>query len=194
MIAMRLPVSGIDIVIRPLSGREEMLLADAQTYDIALAVELLALITLRGGGDQQDWAKIPVPDIQAVLLHLRSFTVGERVQADVFCRNPVCGSRIDISFLICSYIAHHKPKRPKGTAPSEEPGWYVICGTPALFRIPLPADVITAYRAQNPAKSLLDSCIRPIDMPSHLRRRVMRAMSAIAPSLAQEVEGVCPDC
>lgn len=194
MIAARLPVSGIDVVLRPLSGHDEIMLADAKTYDMELALDLLARLTDMRTDSKVDWATIPVPDIQTVLLNLRRRQIGERIQTDVLCANAACGNRIDISFRVDEYIGHNRPKRPAGVGPDDEPGWYQICGKPASFRIPCPADVVAADKTDMPAKTLFNRCTRPDNLPQRLRGSIERAMDAIAPSLAQEMTGVCPDC
>ncbi len=62
------------------------------------------------------------------------------------------------------------------------------------FRLPSSADQMAVLGSPNAAAELARRCIRPAGIPARLRRRAEAAMEAMAPSLACDLEGKCPEC
>jgi len=189
----RLPVSAIDIRLSPFAGREELLLAEASALDMTLAVALLDSTALRSDGTVLDWAKLPCTDIDAALLHLRRAVLGDAIRADVVCPSAACGKRIDISFSVGEFLAHHSSRRVRGVEPAAD-GWFRFADGSATFRPPTGADIAAAATGGDPERELAHRCVRPADLPGSAWRRAVRALEAMAPSLAETLLGECAEC
>lgn len=208
--ACRLPVSGLAVEIARPTGRDELLLLEMPDAGTAVALALAQRLGRIAEGTAVAWRELPVPDLDAFVLRLRQALIGDRITADVRCRAPNCGSRIDIAFSIAAYLGHHRPRsspvrrRSWSLTPrDDEPGWYRLTvrsspeGQPATelqFRLPTVGDQLAVANMPNGDQELARRCIRPAEPPRRLRRLVEAAMEAIAPSLAGNLEGVCPDC
>jgi hypothetical protein len=103
-----LPVSGRRVLIRALTGVEELLLLEAPEGDLALA---LTLMTHVAGGDPDGWAELTPTDLDFFILRLRQWMLGDRIVSDVRCHAPGCKARIDVSFGIEQYLDHHLSAR-----------------------------------------------------------------------------------
>jgi hypothetical protein len=62
------------------------------------------------------------------------------------------------------------------------------------FRPPTIADQIDAVRQSDPETALMRRCIIGRDRAALPRRRVEAALQAIAPAMAGQLQGRCPDC
>jgi hypothetical protein len=190
----KLPVSGTGILMRQPSGAEDLLLVEARVADAALAISLLSRVAQAADGSALDWESVPATDIDAALLRLRQIVFGDAIRADATCRVAGCGKRIDIAFGIDEYLEHHAPRPARGADPSAEAGWIRLRATPVSFRIPTGADQVAVAFARNPEHELVRRCIKPPDVAPALTRRVEKAMEALAPSLAHNLSGRCPEC
>jgi hypothetical protein len=205
----RLPVSGLAIEIRQPTGREELLLLETPGAGAELALALAQRLGHAADGGPIAWDDLPVSDLDAFWLYARQLLIGDRLIADVRCRVPECGARAEISFSIGAYLDHHRPRRQvtplRGwlLASAGEPGWFRLTAkakprqadAPELhFRLPTIADELAAGSAPNAVLELARRCIRPQDLAPQLRRTVETAMASLAPPLADELEGLCPDC
>lgn len=197
-----LPVNGAAVALRPLTGAEDLLLAEHRLEDPALT---LVLVQRLGVADPPlDWASLPVTDIDTLIVRLRQAIIGNRVVAEVDCHSPSCGQRVDLSFRIDAWLGHHRPRpsrargrdwRAERAADAED--WYVLRVSGAAevrFRLPTLADQIGIAEQPDAATTLAARCIRPGDLPARLRARVEAAMESLAPSLAGPLEGRCPNC
>ena len=85
----RLPVSGLYVMLSPLTGAEEILLAEGSVADPMLTLDLIGRIALAepspDDGDADwggtDWAALTVTDIDTILMRLRQFMLGGTVSA-----------------------------------------------------------------------------------------------------------------
>jgi hypothetical protein len=200
---IELPVSGSVVTMGHLTGREDMLLAEGGLGDVQLA---LALIERLGAGRAEvDWGGLPAGDLDVLLLRLRRALTGEHIITDIVCAASGCGARIDVSFEVEAYVAHHRPRRAPfrtrawSVDPSRErAGWFVLSPrggeAPLLFRLPTVADLIAVAAHDNPAEAIAQACLCPADGPVRVPRQAEAAMQLLAPSLADEVQGQCPDC
>jgi hypothetical protein len=199
----RLPVSGIQVALRQPTGADDLLLAEANIDDPALAIALARRLGQAESG--VDWARLTVSDLDALILRLRQALYGNRIVADVVCRAPQCGSRIDISFVIEAYLTHHQPRaaplRGRGWTVEpccEEPGWFCLAlsgqSPSARFRLPSAADQVSVFGLADAEEALVRLCIRPPELPTRLGERVETAMAAMAPQLDSDLGGSCPDC
>lgn len=191
---MRLPVSGIEVMLRPPTGAEDILLLEDPVYDTTLALELIARLASPANGTAVEWSTLCVTDLDALLLLLRQKIFGDLIRTDIICPTQDCGKRIDIAFRIKEYLAHHRPRKARGVEVADEEGWFRLRGTSVSFRLPSGADQVAAAIALKPERELIRRCIRPADIPGHLVRRVETAMETMAPSLSHNLEGQCPEC
>lgn len=141
------------------------------------------------------WLRLPAVCAGSIALQVRRDWLGDRVRTDAACSSAGCGQRVDIAFSIGDYLDHHRPRPFRGATP--EPGgtgWLVLSGTEVRFRIPTIGDLVAALAAADPEETLAQRCVRPDRIPAALARRVDRALAALAPSLASDVTGSCPEC
>jgi hypothetical protein len=159
-----------------------MLLLDAPQCDRPLALALLArLCAMENPGD------LPVHDFEALLLRLHALSFGGLIEADAICG---CRRRIDIGFAVDDYLQAHAPRRPRGVAAAEPPGWFRLDGDDSLFRLPTAADQIAVADADDPVAALAARCLRP----ARPTVRIERAMARLAPPLSGDISGHCPYC
>jgi hypothetical protein len=197
-----LPVSGAVATLYPPTGAEDLLLAEHEVEDPALALGLAQ--RLAEADPAVDWAGLPVPDIDTLIVRLRQALIGDRVVAEVVCGNAGCAQRVDISFSIGAYLTHHRPRprigrgRKWSLVPStEHPGWYVLRLSDAetvSFRLPTLADQFAVFGLRDGTSGLAARCIRPHDLPGRMRARAEAAMAALAPPLVGPLQGHCPHC
>jgi hypothetical protein len=192
-----LPVSGVAIALRPLTGIEELLLAEGDIADPRLALSLAE--HLGATNAITDWSDLTVTDIDVLIAHLRQALLGDRVVAELACTH--CGQMVDLSFGLRAYLRHHQPHKPHGrgwTVARETPdsAWFLLrAGTEeSRFRLPTLADQIAVDRRPDAEAGLAARCLRPPSLSGRPRARVERAMEALAPSLAGPLQGQCPHC
>jgi hypothetical protein len=186
----RLPVSGIAVTLRQPAGAEDLLLYEAADFDIALALALIG----RLASPEADWGNLCVTDIEILLLLLRQSVLGDLIQAEALCTSRDCGARVDLSFRVNRYLAHHRPRAPRHVEREGATGWFRFTDRSLRFRLPVAADLVAVSDSPEPESALLQRCVDPAHVPSRVRARVERAMEALAPSLSHQVEGQCPQC
>jgi hypothetical protein len=209
-----LPVSGRRVLIRPLTGTEELLLLESSDDDLALALTLMTRVAQPleeegARGDADAWLQLTPTDVDFFILRLRQLMLGDRILSDVRCQAPGCKARIDVSFGIDQYLDHHLGARGQTRGrgwiaeSADEPGWFRVkdsrapasrSGAGAVFRLPTAADLRDVATRGDAAAELTRRCIRSELESARLRRAAEAAMEAIAPNLSQDVEGRCPDC
>jgi hypothetical protein len=190
---MALPVSGLQVRLRPPSGVDDLMLHESDLEGPSLALALVQRLA-SGGDGSADWAALPVPDLEALLVRVRQLVFGDAIDTHIRCTNAACRSPMDVSFRLGDYLAHHVPRLPRGVEAADEPGWYRIRGTEVTFRVPTVGDQIAALLAADPAREVAARCIRPAGATARQRRHAERALSALAPSLSRELEADCPEC
>jgi hypothetical protein len=190
----RLPVSAIGIVLRQPTGAEDILIMEGYADDAALAIALIKRLAQAAAGCSLCWEDLPVSDLDAILLRIRQTVFGDLILADAACPVPACGKRIDLAFGVNEYLEHHAPRRTRSAEPAPEAGWMRLRGVPVSFRFPTGADQLAVALDSDPRAGLIRRCIMPTDIPSAALRRVERAMEALAPSLAHNLNGHCPEC
>jgi hypothetical protein len=191
-----LPVSGIEIVLSPPTGREDLILLEVVDEDVA-ALALAEQLGRAADGATVAWPQLTPTDLDTFVMRLRQARLGDLIRSHVDCHAEGCAAQVDISFGVEAYLDFHRPRRPaKAPARAQrEPGWFWLGSEDdVLFRLPTVADVIQARREADPARALAGVCLR-LPAPSvRGRRRLESAMSAMAPPLSSELEGACPDC
>ena len=192
--SIRLPVSGLDVLLREPSGVEDMLLLDATVFDTHLAMALLSSIAVSPNGSGVEWNHLSLTDLDTALLLTRQLLLGKRIRADAICPSDGCSAPIEVSFYIQDYLTHHAPRKPRGVKPDAEPGWFQFQDGAISFRLPVVADQAAIARHPHPKQELMQRCIRPPDLKARQLRRVENALEAIAPSLAGTLQGKCVEC
>jgi hypothetical protein len=192
---IRLPVSGLDVGLTPPTGAEDMLLAEGRAEDPALALVLARRVARPPQGI--DFGALPVPDVDALIAEIRRVRLGDRIVAETVCRNPECGARIDLSFRLGDYLEHHRPRRrPRQVreAEAEAPGWFAFAGVAGAFRLPTFDDLVEVAHTDDPSEALARRCWKSPRPDASARRRVERALEAMAPALGGSLEGRCVEC
>ncbi len=180
--------------MRQPSGAEDLLLIEAAVADGALAIALLGRVGQAADGCSVDWESLAVTDIDAALLRLRQIVFGDWIRADVACPVAGCGKRIDIAFGVNEYLQHHAPRPARGADAGAREGWMRLRATAVSFRLPTGSDQLAVAPARDPERELIRRCIQPPDVAPALVRRVENAMERMAPSLAHNLSGQCPEC
>ncbi len=191
----RLPVSGVDVAWTAPTGAEDVLLAEGRADDPALALAFARRVARLPQG--LDFGALPVPDLDALIAEIRRARLGDRIVAETCCRNPECGAKIDISFSLADYLAHHRPKRrPRQIlkAEDEPPDWFVITAVAGAFRLPTFDDLLAVANDRDPSEALAHRCWKTPRADSVSRRRVERALECMAPALGGPLEGRCVEC
>lgn len=209
-----LPVSGRQVLIRALTGMEELLLLEAPDDDLALALALMARVACpvgdeNSGGGPDAWLQLTPTDVDFFVLRLRQLILGDRIVSDVHCHAPGCKARIDVSFGIDQYLDHQLDSRTQLRGrrwiaeATDERGWFRIkesrppasqnCAD-AVFRLPTAADLQDVATRSDATAELTRRCIRIAQGSPRQRRLAEAAMESIAPNLSQNLHGQCPEC
>ncbi len=189
-----LPVSRLELTVREPAGEDELFVVETVLPSVPAALALIRSVVHGDAGAPVDWEDLPVTDLQALMLTLRQAWLGDTVWADSGCPVPTCGERIDVSFGIGDYLAHHRPRTPRGVTPSTDMKWFELAGEPVRFRVPTVGDLLDVTTFAQGAESLTERCVHPAGLTAALARRVDRALSALAPSLDDLIGGSCPAC
>jgi hypothetical protein len=159
-----------------------------------LALALIARLVWPVDGTVLDSRALSVTDLEALLLKIRQMVLGDLIRADVVCTGAACGKRVDVSFRIGEYLAHHKPRTPRGVEAPDENGWFRLPNEHVKFRLPNATDQAIVAARPRPDTELVRRCVQPEEISGRLRKRVEDAMAALAPSLSQQIMGRCPEC
>jgi hypothetical protein len=200
-----LPVSGIAIRLRHPTGIEDMLLMEGAADDFALALALAERVGTSADGSGIAWRELPVSDLDAFFLRLHQALIGDLIRTDIACRAEGCGSRIDISFGIDAYLAHHAPKSPNRgrrawsvASCADRPDWFALrmrgAGEPILFRLPTIDDQVAVAALADPEAELARRCICAEPLPVAAKHATEAAMAVMAPSLTGALDGRCVEC
>jgi hypothetical protein len=194
----RLPVSKIDVALRPPVGLEDLLLLETSGGDAYLTLALLASVAQPADAPStapiSTWADLPVTDLDVLLLRLRQLVFGDDIQAETSCPVAGCQARIDAALHIEEYLAHHTPRPAYNVTATDDPGWFRLHDMEVCFRLPTGTDQLAVAGHAQPVKALLQRCLRPGRVGGRVAKRVETAMSAMAPSLAHVLQGSCPEC
>lgn len=188
-----LPVSGVNVTLRRPAGEDDVLLCEAPRRDMALAVRLLSRVARADDGELR-CAELPVTDVEVLLLELRRLMFGDLVRGDAVCPSEGCGARVDVAFGVREYVMHHAPRPASAARPADEEGWFTLSNAAVRFRLPLASDRMAVDDKRDADRQMIARCVDPPELPARLLGRVARALGALAPPLADAIQGVCPEC
>lgn len=189
--------NGVSLIVDEPIGDDELFVVEAAATALEVVLELARRRVRAPDGAAIDWDGLAATELDTVALALRRAWIGERVWTDALCPAPGCGQRIDVSFTVSDYLAHHRPRRPRRVIAGED-GWYALVGSDVRFRVPSVRDVLaagTGGAGSTAGDRLQARCVQPpAALSSALARRVDRALTALAPPLDDLIGGRCPAC
>jgi hypothetical protein len=189
----RLPVSGMQVAIRPPDGEDDLLLHEARGSSVAVALSLVGRVARLASGEEADWASLTVTDFEWLVVALRQLVLGPVLQCGFACPHPGCGERVQLDIPLAAYLAPVRPTRPRDVTSVEgRPGWFRL--DEAAFRLPTAGDQAATLDRPGGARLLARDCIEPPGLNPKLRARIERAMAAMAPEVSRPVAGHCPAC
>ena len=195
--------------LRPVTGREEEFLLSGGRHLSAAArvTQLIARCLQRLGPVEPVGLELvrmlSVGDREALLLHLRRLTLGERVTCVLVC--PECGEKMDLDLQIGELLVSPYPYR--GQTHSAEIG---DAGNSyrVIFRLPNGADqeAVAATAAQSvnaAAEFVIRRCVEQVasidqenlaELPPVVLRELPPKMAALDPQAELLLNLTCPEC
>jgi hypothetical protein len=192
---LRLPVSGLEVRLRMPDGHDDVLLAESP-IGTRLVLALIGRVASLVDGGPLEPGRLPVADLEVILVALRRALLGDRLTGEVRCPATSCGRPMDVTFWLDEYVGHRRPRRPASVTDAPEPGWFVRSGGGA-FRFPDGDDLLAIDGIVDGHRVLAARCLRPaVDgrATGRWRRHAESAMEAMAPTLSGSIGGVCPEC
>ncbi len=194
--------------VRALTGEDEIALDSLE--DLSAAAKVTALLTRcmdRVGGIQpvgpELAASFTVGDREALVLHLRRLTLGDRVPCLIRC--PECQEALDLDLRVSDLLVS-----PVQASPLEHEVSITSMGVSyrVRFRLPTGADQEEAARiarhagAEAGARRILERCVaevredgRVLDaLPTGLEQALSRAMAERDPQAELMLNPTCPAC
>jgi hypothetical protein len=197
-----------DAVVRPLTGREEELLADGAGTSLAAQVTALLGACVERIGPAPPGPDgiraLCVGDREALLLHLRRATIGDAIDCVLSCPAPSCGERLDVRLSTADLLL---PPYPDPQEWSEESFGEGARRAMVRFRLPTGADqeavadlAVTAPAAA--AHRVLERCVDRVTGPAgadasldpSLADALAQRMSELDPQAELRLDVGCPSC
>lgn len=188
----KLPISGLQVTVRQPTGAEDLLLQESRDLNTGIALRLLDRLAHCPHESTANWSSLTITDFEALLLMLRRVALGDVIRAETNC--AACRAKADVSFRIADLLASQKPRLPRGVEKIDGNGSYRIPGEDVQFRLPSCGELRDMDRTTNGELELIRRCVQPPDVPARIRRRIERAMEALAPRFSRELTGECPEC
>lgn len=146
-----MPISGIEVEFRRTTGHEDLLLLESRGDTLSTAIQLIERLAERSDGKALNAGELPLADLEAALLELRRFLIGDTVASRGKCHRPDCATPIDVSFSISDYLRNHNTRRPPDVAPLQsQPEWFEMRGRELQFRLVTAADLAAAALSPTP--------------------------------------------
>ncbi|HEU4595307.1 MAG TPA: hypothetical protein VFS10_09210 [Pyrinomonadaceae bacterium] len=212
-----------EVQLAPLNGRDEeslALFAPGTATAVAVTSLLTRCVARLGSIERIDAALIRellACDRDYLILCLRSFAFGPRVDAVLKCRGSACGQPMDVSFSLDELRFEPRPVRSRffttqlSSPVSVERGGARDETQLVEFRLPTGADqeaLAEVFRddEERALQLLLARTIRRVGtfddvdealvagLPFEARREIADEMRQLSPQVEIEVEGACPEC
>lgn len=200
--------------LRPLSDDDELLLVDTagSLSPARRATELLARCVVALGPQGTDVRtavrSLTAGDREALLLHLRRLTLGDRIEAVIRCPAVGCGTLLDANLQVDDLLV--LPPGPDGDSAVHERD-IVAAGVAyrVRFRLPNGADLEAAAElvSKDPeaaVHAILRRCVVHVgprddatptaELPAAAWRELSAPMAELDPQAEIELELVCPAC
>jgi hypothetical protein len=129
-------------------------------------------------------------DREALLLHLRRATFGDRLACMLEC--PACGEAMDLDLSVAELLVE------PGPAPRDEQEMVLVDGSVVRFRLPTGGDLEAAARAgevEDGVVTLLERCIsEPTSLSPEAWTELAARMASLDPQAEIRLRLRCPDC
>jgi hypothetical protein len=196
------------VSLRPLTGREEELLASFGR-DVPAAVRVTALLTRCLGpsgtdGPPIDVRRLTVGDREALLLHVRRLSLGDRIDCVARCPQEACGEPVDVELRVHDLLL---PPYDQIAIWREET---VEAGDDAFdlrFRLPTGGDQeavasLAGSDVRAAVRVLMRRCVEPRDddardiedLPDAIVTAVADRMAELDPQAELRLDMTCPSC
>lgn len=210
-----------EVELMPLTGREEELLGEYRSSKlISLITDVLQRCIHRIGTispvSQGIIRNLLIADRQYLLLKLRELTLGDTIQASIFCPWSDCGKKIMVSFLTEDIpVVESSNKGPTYKMELSEEATFIDDSGESYrqvgFRLPNGSDqeMLSSIVVQDEKRAqtlLLQRCIQTIGSLKNIDEKVVsqlsplaqleieQKMEALAPKLELTMESTCPEC
>jgi hypothetical protein len=185
--------------LRPLNGRDEVLVLAHPRSRASLVTDLLAQVIVALDATplaREQIATLTLGERDVLLARLRQENFGDQVESAAPC--PQCRERLDMDFSLEGLLAHNRPQSMRGVV-SHEDGWLSLANHAVTFRLPTMADLeAMEQQAELTTKEqrqwLIAQCVRPTPVPARLFARIEHAMWRLSPQLSQELRAQCAVC
>ncbi len=187
-----------DAALRPLTGEDEAFMLDDATSGRTPAHRVTALLErclVRLGPhepvDADAVRELGAGDRQALLLHLRRLTFGDRLECVLTC--PFCGEDLDLDLRVEDLLVAPYPERPLELDAE-------IDGVRVRFRLPTGADeeaaaAVAEEDAESAVAALLERCVaRPPAISGELAEALGELMGDLDPQADIVLELTCAAC
>lgn len=199
-----------DAFIRPINGEDEAFLLESAAIMLpaqwvtALLARCISALESADRIDEDTVRSLKVGDREALLLHLRRLTFGDRMQCILACPIPECKEKMDLDLNVKDLLLQpYTYKEEWHTARLRDNDQaYEVC-----FRVPTGTDQeIVSELAQSDllaaSRVLLYRCIRTIatdgkmvkELPGALEVQLSRKMAELDPQAELAINTVCPAC
>ena len=185
-----------DAVLRPVVGADEAFLLDGDALSpVERSTALLARCLVRlgpwSGPDEDDVRALTAGDREALLLHLRRLTLGDRLELVLSC--PECGEALSLELRVGDLLLPAY----EDWAPEHS---LEVDGVMVRFRLVTGGDLEAAARvaAVDPgagARVVLERCVESVEeLPAGAAGAVAERMAALDPQAELVLEMPCAAC
>jgi hypothetical protein len=197
--------------LRPISGSDEDFLLDAGSLlppahrSTALLARCLERLGPAGPVTVETVRSLTVGDREALLLHLRRLTLGDRLQGVVDCPISDCGEKMDLDLKVGDLLLppYEDHRRSYEAAVADNGSDYRV-----RFRLPTGADqedvaVVARTDSEAAAELILHRCVEsvtrengePVEtLPPAVAHRISDVMSELDPQAELTLSLTCPAC
>jgi hypothetical protein len=200
-----------DLWLRPINSNDEALVAESAGASVAHRANELLTRCLADGDASLDRRRSRVRDLaagdrEALLLHLRRISFGERFDGIFHCRRPECDAALELDLHINDLLLApygHASQRYQRVLRDGDSEYHVN------FRLPTAGDqeeVVGVARSESEraARMIFERCVTSVEadgcpvalegLPSPLFEQAVALMEELDPQAVIEFELQCPEC